>query len=94
MFEISSMSLQCHCCSKTFSNRSNLQRHQASVANYRPYECHVCNKTFTRRDVLKRHTIRHFNLNIEDSSTLDLIADESFGRKNEIAVPTSHSYII
>ncbi|KAK8401789.1 hypothetical protein O3P69_001118 [Scylla paramamosain] len=52
-------SLRCRCCDKSFSNRSNLQRHLASQANYRPYSCPVCSKAFARKDVLKRHVMKH-----------------------------------
>lgn len=57
--ELLRFSLRCRCCDKTFSNRSNLQRHLASQANYRPYSCPVCSKSFARKDVLKRHVLKH-----------------------------------
>ncbi|KAK8879910.1 hypothetical protein PGQ11_001204 [Apiospora arundinis] len=46
-----------HCsqCSKTFTRSANLQGHQRSHRNERPFACEVCGMTFVRQHDKKRH---------------------------------------
>jgi len=49
----------CLCCFKTFTSRSNLERHSRLHTGHRPYACPVCGKTFSRKDHLSNHATKH-----------------------------------
>ena len=49
----------CLCCFKTFTSRSNLERHSRLHTGHRPYACQVCGKTFSRKDHLSNHATKH-----------------------------------
>ncbi|VDI20981.1 KRAB domain-containing zinc finger protein [Mytilus galloprovincialis] len=46
---------KCDICTKTFSNRSNLQKHLMVHNNERPHKCQQCKKAFRTRSNLKYH---------------------------------------
>ncbi|XP_039259709.2 uncharacterized protein LOC120336165 [Styela clava] len=48
----------CEICSKKFTVRGRLLRHQQSVHNKLRHKCRECGKLFTRSDALKRHCIK------------------------------------
>lgn len=49
----------CQCCYKTFTSRSNLERHSRLHTGHRPYICHICGKAFSRKDHLSNHATKH-----------------------------------
>jgi len=49
----------CGCCFKTFTSRSNLERHSRLHTGHRPFTCGVCGKSFSRRDHLSNHATKH-----------------------------------
>lgn len=49
----------CQCCYKTFTSRSNLERHSRLHTGHRPYICHICSKAFSRKDHLSNHATKH-----------------------------------
>ena len=49
----------CQCCYKTFTSRSNLERHSRLHTGHRPYVCHICDKAFSRKDHLSNHATKH-----------------------------------
>lgn len=49
----------CLCCFKTFTSRSNLERHSRLHTGHRPYACNICGKAFSRKDHLSNHTTKH-----------------------------------
>jgi len=49
----------CLCCFKTFTSRSNLERHSRLHTGHRPYSCPVCGKSFSRKDHLSNHATKH-----------------------------------
>ncbi|XP_063437223.1 uncharacterized protein LOC134718551 [Mytilus trossulus] len=46
---------KCDICTKTFSNRGNLQKHLMVHNNERPHKCQQCNKAFRTRSYLNYH---------------------------------------
>ena len=49
----------CAGCHRTFTSRSNLERHARLHTGTRPYACGVCGRAFSRRDHLANHAARH-----------------------------------
>ena len=49
----------CLWCFKTFTSRSNLERHSRLHTGHRPHVCPVCGKTFSRKDHLSNHAMKH-----------------------------------
>ena len=49
----------CHHCHKTFTSRSNLERHSRLHTGFKPYVCAICNKAFSRKDHLSNHSAKH-----------------------------------
>lgn len=49
----------CLCCFKTFTSRSNLERHSRLHTGHKPYTCNVCGKAFSRKDHLSNHATKH-----------------------------------
>ena len=49
----------CQSCFKTFTSRSNLERHSRLHTGHRPYGCTICGKTFSRKDHLTNHATKH-----------------------------------
>ena len=50
----------CLCCFKTFTSRSNLERHSRLHTGHKPYSCAICGKAFSRKA-----SIVSFELNIK-----------------------------
>ncbi|VDO00422.1 unnamed protein product [Rodentolepis nana] len=46
---------RCHLCKKSFTQRSNLQRHALKHVDFKPFECILCEKAYYRKDHLMRH---------------------------------------
>ncbi len=49
----------CQSCYKTFTSRSNLERHSRLHTGHKPYLCNICNKAFSRKDHLSNHATKH-----------------------------------
>ena len=49
----------CLNCLKTFTSRSNLERHSRLHTGHKPYMCNICNKAFSRKDHLSNHATKH-----------------------------------
>src|SRR6218665_1178128 len=49
----------CLCCFKTFTSRSNLERHSRLHTGHKPYTCSICGKAFSRKDHLSNHATKH-----------------------------------
>jgi len=49
----------CVTCLKTFTSRSNLERHSRLHTGHRPFVCAICSKSFSRRDHLSNHAMKH-----------------------------------
>ena len=50
---------KCHICSKRFTNKSHLTRHQHIHTGVKPFSCEVCQKTFNRAENVKIHMRVH-----------------------------------
>lgn len=53
---------ECFECSKSFSTKTNLNRHVQSHNGNKPFVCPLCNKGFTQGGSLKQHLLIHQNL--------------------------------
>ena len=54
------MDYSCKTCSKTFTQKRNLTRHEKVIhGEKKAFVCDQCGKSFTRKDDLKRHQKRH-----------------------------------
>ena len=51
--------LECEICTKTFSKRKNLKKHQKIHKSEKTFECELCTKTFSKRKNLKAHQKIH-----------------------------------
>lgn len=49
----------CQHCHKTFTSRSNLERHARLHTGFKPYVCAICQKAFSRKDHLSNHSAKH-----------------------------------
>lgn len=49
----------CPICFKTFTSRSNMDRHFRLHTGQRPYDCNMCQRSFTRKDHLSTHMAKH-----------------------------------
>ncbi|XP_055607435.1 zinc finger and BTB domain-containing protein 24-like isoform X2 [Uranotaenia lowii] len=49
----------CNRCEKSFSTKTNLNRHLASHDGRKPYTCEICQKGFTQSGSLKQHMMIH-----------------------------------
>lgn len=49
----------CPHCHKTFTSRSNLERHARLHTGFKPYICAICQKAFSRKDHLSNHSAKH-----------------------------------
>ena len=49
----------CQHCHKTFTSRSNLERHSRLHTGFKPYVCAICGKAFSRKDHLSNHSAKH-----------------------------------
>ena len=49
----------CNSCHKTFTSRSNLERHSRLHTGFKPYVCAICHKAFSRKDHLSNHAAKH-----------------------------------
>lgn len=49
----------CQSCFKTFTSRSNLERHSRLHTGHKPYVCTICGKAFSRKDHLSNHATKH-----------------------------------
>lgn len=50
------LGFQCRTCSKRFTRKEHLQRHERSHKRETPYACEKCGKQFGRKDLLTRHS--------------------------------------
>ena len=53
--------LTCDICSKMYTARKSLLRHQRTVHGGSSFNCHLCNAKFGRLDVLHKHKKTHEN---------------------------------
>ena len=49
----------CRVCYRTFTSRSNLERHSRLHTGHKPYICSKCGKAFSRKDHLTNHSAKH-----------------------------------
>lgn len=49
----------CGICYRTFTSRSNLERHSRLHTGHKPYICTKCGKAFSRKDHLTNHSAKH-----------------------------------
>jgi uncharacterized Zn-finger protein len=49
----------CPVCHKTFTSRSNLERHARLHTGHKPYVCTICQRSFSRKDHLVNHATKH-----------------------------------
>jgi len=49
----------CNVCYRTFTSRSNLERHSRLHTGHKPYICTKCGKAFSRKDHLTNHSAKH-----------------------------------
>ena len=49
----------CNICYRTFTSRSNLERHSRLHTGHKPYICTKCGKAFSRKDHLTNHSAKH-----------------------------------
>lgn len=49
----------CNVCFRTFTSRSNLDRHARLHTGHKPYVCTKCGKAFSRKDHLTNHAAKH-----------------------------------
>ena len=45
----------CEFCSRSYSEKQNLKRHQISIHEEKRFDCSICNKMFTRKSKLNNH---------------------------------------
>ena len=45
----------CEFCSRSYSEKQNLKRHQISTHEGKRFDCSICNKMFTRKSKLNNH---------------------------------------
>ena len=45
----------CDICSRTFTEKRNLSRHQRGHEEEKKFNCRKCNKAFKRKDAQQRH---------------------------------------
>lgn len=52
---IRSRLFECSSCSKSFTRKDYLYRHEKNHAQFKPFKCDQCNLSFTRSDLLTKH---------------------------------------
>ena len=57
--EAAHSAVTCRYCYKTFTSRSNLERHSRLHTGHKPYVCSICGKAFSRKDHLSNHATKH-----------------------------------
>ncbi|KAH8672466.1 hypothetical protein BGZ61DRAFT_459370 [Ilyonectria robusta] len=62
----------CQYCSKQFTRREHLRRHERTHTNERPFACN-CGQSFTRKDLLARHTRLSHPSPLDISPPLDVV---------------------
>ncbi|VDL60113.1 unnamed protein product [Hymenolepis diminuta] len=71
-------SYRCHVCSRTFTQRSNLQRHALKHVGFKPFRCGVCLQGYYRKDHLMRHMeVNHPTVNPLENIQVFLTSSQS-----------------
>ncbi|VDO10143.1 unnamed protein product [Rodentolepis nana] len=76
-------SYRCHVCSRTFTQRSNLQRHALKHVGFKPFRCGVCLQGYYRKDHLMRHMeVNHPTVNPLENIQVFLTSSQSLDYLN------------
>ncbi|VDN98477.1 unnamed protein product [Rodentolepis nana] len=75
---VSHGSYRCHICSRTFTQRSNLQRHALKHVGFKPFQCALCLQGYYRKDHLMRHMeVNHPAVNPRENIKVFLSSSKS-----------------
>nr|CDS34020.1 zinc finger protein [Hymenolepis microstoma] len=76
--KVSHGSYRCHICSRTFTQRSNLQRHALKHVGFKPFQCALCLQAYYRKDHLMRHMeVNHPAVNPRENIKVFLSSSKS-----------------
>nr|CDS34022.1 zinc finger protein [Hymenolepis microstoma] len=85
-------SYRCHVCSRTFTQRSNLQRHALKHVGFKPFRCGICLQGYYRKDHLMRHMeVNHPTVNSRENIKVFLSSSQSLDYLN-ISKFTVHNF--
>nr|CDS34021.1 zinc finger protein [Hymenolepis microstoma] len=85
-------SYRCHVCSRTFTQRSNLQRHALKHVGFKPFQCGICLQGYYRKDHLLKHIkVNHPTDNPRESIHVFLSSSQSLDYLNTIKCATNYS---
>ncbi|VDO06576.1 unnamed protein product [Rodentolepis nana] len=85
-------SYRCHVCSRTFTQRSNLQRHALKHVGFKPFQCGICLQGYYRKDHLLKHIkVNHPAVNPRENIHVFLSSSQSLDYLNTINSAANYS---